>query len=138
MSFQTISVTASATEVDQFTMTILAKTGSNYNDHLQVEFIKYKDELYYIEINPRFWGPFQLAVDHCSKIMDLYLEEWFGVYAHGSCNREITDYYAWYYGAQQDGQRQYPNVKNVADIDYYLEMYDVYNRDDTLDLHKNY
>jgi len=36
MSFQTISVTASATEVDQFTMTFLAKTGSNYNDHLQV------------------------------------------------------------------------------------------------------
>jgi len=39
--FDTIEILeASATEVDQFTMTFLAKTGSNYNDHLHSKILK--------------------------------------------------------------------------------------------------
>ena len=36
MSFQTVSVTASVTEVDQFCVTFLAKSGSNCNDRLHL------------------------------------------------------------------------------------------------------
>ncbi|AKJ38887.1 hypothetical protein [Methanosarcina barkeri] len=110
---------------------------SGYYGIMMTEFIKRKDELYYIETNPRFWGPFQLAIDHCSRIMDFYMKEWFGVCTHG-CNREATDYYAWYYGAKQSGLKKYPSINNINNVDFLLEKYDVYNRGDTVDLHKRY
>ncbi|WP_440953185.1 hypothetical protein [Methanococcoides sp. FTZ1] len=111
---------------------------SGYYGIMMAEFIKRDNRLYFIEINPRFWGPFQLAVEHCNKIMDSYLQEWFGLNTHGSCNRDITNYYAWYYGAQQNDRRIYPNIMNIDNVEFYLEKYDVYNHDDTADLHKRY
>jgi hypothetical protein len=111
---------------------------SGYHGIMMTEFIKRRDELYYIETNPRFWGPFQLAIDHCSHIMDLYIKEWFGVYTHEFCNRETTNYYAWYFGAQQSELKEYPSIKSINEVNLFLEKYDVYNRDDTADLHKRH
>lgn len=111
---------------------------SGYHGVMMTEFIKRRDELYYIETNPRFWGPFQLAIDHCSRIMDFYMREWFGICTCGSCNREATDYYAWFFGAQQTGLRKYPSLISINDVDFLLETYDVYNRDDTADLHRRH
>jgi hypothetical protein len=111
---------------------------SGYYGIMMAEFIKRDGGLYFIEINPRFWGPFQLAIDHCNKIMDSYMQQWFGFQTYGSCNRDITNYYAWYHGAQQNGLRRYPNIMNIDTLEFYLEKYDVYNHNDTCGLHKTY
>ncbi|HEX6722069.1 MAG TPA: hypothetical protein VF107_10900, partial [Burkholderiaceae bacterium] len=67
---------------------VLARTGGNpgvdtdalmshlhrlgYHGPLMVEFIVGADGPYYIEVNPRFWGPLQLALDACPALLDLY------------------------------------------------------------------
>lgn len=33
---------------------------------------------YFIEINPRFWGPLQLALDVCPEILSRFIAPWFG------------------------------------------------------------
>jgi hypothetical protein len=89
--------------------------------------------LNYIEINPRFWGPLQLGVDACPKMMDLYVFD-----AGFSCSLVSKTpvgsggehWYSWSKGAQVPQCRIYPAAAGLSEIDLnnLLVQWDVYAR----------
>jgi hypothetical protein len=141
---------------------VLARTGHNpgvdaealltglhrlgYAGPLMIEFLQTADgQLHYIETNPRFWGPLQLAVDACPALMDLYLEElgWPAAPvtpaappaspAGPPAAAALPHWYAWAKGAAVAGCRRYPALDGWSDSDLQelLARQDVYARDDT-------
>lgn len=97
---------------------------------------------YYIEINPRFWGPLQLAVDACPNILCLFACE-VGVEINehtGSASTGSNDeyWYSWQFGAQMDDCRRYPALVHAdppLPLLYLLKRWDVYGKPDTQSLH---
>ena len=93
--------------------------------------------LHYIEINPRFWGPLQLALNACPEILVLFLRD------HGVAMTEpmpqpaVPAWYAWAYGALAGNCRIYPAAAAdlVEDAARLLIAHDVYAAEDTLALH---
>lgn len=116
-------------------MNIISKVG--YFGPLMIEFIKELDNFYYIEINPRFWGPLQLANDMNPQILDAYLEEWFGRTVT-SYKTDASGFYAWNHGAQSQCLRKYPAIINLHDVKDLLLENDVYSRQDTINLSQKY
>ena len=95
---------------------------------------------HYIEINPRFWGPLQLALDACPEILRLFVLD------HGAAPRRLPrprvaphpHYYAWAHGARSSDCRRYPAAAaegDAADLDRLLEQHDIYAGADTAALH---
>jgi hypothetical protein len=97
--------------------------------------------LYFIEINPRFWGPLQLAVDACPEIFDLYAKDsgFPDFKRQNFSNKQSTPYwYAWQHGfSRQLGCRFYPAADTYSDIELQglFEKHDVYGYPDTNRLH---
>lgn len=114
---------------------ISAVLRAGYTGPIMIEIIHSEREFYYIEMNPRFWGPLQLAIDS-SNILDLYLEDIFEVDIHNNFNPSylVNKYYSWRYGAQQSGLRVYPVARNLKCVDKLLVQYDVFNSVDSRDL----
>jgi hypothetical protein len=129
---------------------VLARTGRNpgvdadalmshlhragYHGPLMVEFIVGADGPYYIEINPRFWGPLQLALDACPALLDLYAHD------HGARPRALPTaqaphYYAWSFGARTPHTVVHPAGAGVRERERLLRQHDVYARPDTAPLH---
>ncbi len=139
---------------------VLAKTGQNpgldegkffsslakkgYRGPLMMEIIQTSDRsLFFIEINPRFWGPLQLGVDACPGMIDLYLED-AGLHTDlppaPSMYATPTDrivWYAWKKGAQAPSCHLYPAAREISgqELPALLTAHDVYNRDDSRRLH---
>jgi hypothetical protein len=132
---------------------VLARTGNNpgldevqffeglaemgYFGPIMMEIIEGTDnQLYFIEINPRFWGPLQLTVDACPDIFNLYASdaELGGSIASQSLVQKTGTYwYAWAKGAQDAQCRLYPAADEFGDAELQnlLQIHDVYRRDDT-------
>lgn len=134
---------------------VLARTGSNpgfdteaffaglqaigYHGPLMLELIQdAAGRLHYIEINPRFWGPLQLALDACPRVLTLFARD------HGAVVPDLPEpetsrhYYAWGHGAQTPGCKRYPAAEalaigeTLADL---LVTHDIYGQPDTQALH---
>ena len=137
---------------------VLARTGENpgldarrlfdglhrlgYHGPFMMEVIRdAAGRLHYIEINPRFWGPLQLALDACPQVLALFAQD------HGApapaaaapmAATESPRWYAWAHGAQLNGCRRYPQAAalgNDAELQTLLARHDVYRGDDSHALH---
>jgi len=116
-------------------MDIISKVG--YFGPLMIEFIKAQDDFYYIEINPRFWGPLQLANDVNPEILDAYLEEWFGRTVT-SIKTNTSGFYAWNHGAQSQFLKKYPGISKLKNVKRLLLENDVYSKGGTINLSQKY
>lgn len=100
---------------------------------------------YYVEINPRFWGPLQLALDACPSILQLFVQD-AGVQLDSEIHlvENVCDeahWYSWLFGAETAGYTRYPAAENIeltAPLDKLLNDWDVYARPDTSSLHGRY
>jgi hypothetical protein len=97
-------------------------------------------QAHYIEINPRFWGPLQLALDACPQILELFVAD------HGAQQSRAPiaqatpgpHYYAWAHGARSPECRRYPAAALEGDrhqLQNLLERHDLYAAPDTFALH---
>ena len=116
-------------------MNIIYKVG--YFGPLMIEFILENDNFYFIEINPRFWGPLQLANDVNPQILDAYLEEWFGRTVT-SVKTNASGFYAWNHGAQSQSLKKYPAINKLKSVKRLLLENDVYSKRDTINLSQIY
>ncbi|HEX5356543.1 MAG TPA: hypothetical protein VFW93_10005 [Aquabacterium sp.] len=104
-----------------------------YHGAFMLEVIASQRRLYYIEVNPRFWGPLQLALDVCPDILRLFARD------QGFDTPTITAQlpenacYAWAYGAHQPGGVVHPAGQAISpqERERLLSVHDVYARDDT-------
>lgn len=98
---------------------------------------------HYIEINPRFWGPLQLALAACPDVLRLFASD------HGMAPRRAVaapdlprpHYYAWAHGAHAAACRRYPAAAREGDaarLEQLLEQHDVYAAPDTAALHRTH
>lgn len=111
--------------------------GLGYHGPLMLEVIATADgELHYIETNPRFWGPLQLALDACPQLLDLYATDR-GLPPARPTPRKPggPHYYAWAQGAACGPTRALPALADVADWPHRLIDCDVYGGADTAALH---
>ncbi|MET0384048.1 MAG: hypothetical protein ABW032_11560 [Burkholderiaceae bacterium] len=115
-----------------------------YRGPLMMEIIEDPDGgLHYIEINPRFWGPLQLALVACPRILTLFAADhgageiaWPAADGVGADDTPL--YYAWLHGARMAACRRYPAADSVGGaraLERALERHDVYAAADTLPLH---
>ncbi|SEI50216.1 hypothetical protein [Nitrosomonas eutropha] len=132
---------------------VLARTGTNpgldesrffngltnmgYFGPIMMEIIEEPNgQLNFIEINPRFWGPLQLAVDACPEMLDLYASDTeFSIKTNSQrlTTNSRTCWYAWSKGAQMHQCHIYPAAYEFsgAQLQKLLNNHDVYRRDDT-------
>lgn len=95
--------------------------------------------IYYIEINPRFWGPLQLTLDTNPKILELFVSDC-GIDIKSSPLPDKKDYwYSWSHGAKDPNCKHYPLLADYGDdeIKKLIEANDLYLKKDTLKLHNN-
>lgn len=127
---------------------VLAKTGKNpgidehvlfqklaqyqYFGPLMMEIIQdEQNNLFYIEINPRFWGPLQLAVDAHPEMLDLFAAD-AGFETAASLPPPRSDqefWYVWAEGAKTPDCRLYPaaHALKTAEIQALAAQFDVFN-----------
>ncbi|GGK73219.1 hypothetical protein GCM10007941_24050 [Amphritea balenae] len=102
------------------------------------------NNLYFVEINPRFWGPLQLCVDFYPEVLKLFLEDLgFDEVPNLNVNREINydgGLYSWYFGSRGENIKKYPELMELPldEIEELLKKNDVYFKSDTIELHGLY
>ncbi|TAK98364.1 MAG: hypothetical protein EPO09_02465 [Aquabacterium sp.] len=104
-----------------------------YHGAFMLEVIAAQGRLHYIEVNPRFWGPLQLALDVCPDILSLFAREQGFDTPAIVAQRPENACYAWAYGAQQPGVVVHPAglALDARARERRLLAHDVYARDDT-------
>ena len=93
--------------------------------------------LHYIEINPRFWGPLQLALTACPRLLTLFARDQGATLPEPPPPSPGPHWYAWAQGAQQGDCRRYPRAEGLAE-EHLLLQHDVYAAPDTQALHACY
>lgn len=95
---------------------------------VMIELIKKEKDLFYIEINPRFWGPLQLAFNACPKVLDLFVKD-FGIDFIKSEVKVDIKYYSWLGGFGDNELKLYPEIEKYSssEIDDLKTKYDIYN-----------
>jgi len=91
--------------------------------------------IYFIELNPRFWGPLQLGVDACPEMLDLFIRDaGFDISEYLQTPKPIDGqyWYAWAEGAEMFGCRIYPAAKQYdrSHLQSLLRKHDVFTRGD--------
>ena len=132
---------------------VLAKTGKNpgideseffhqlwkknYHGPIMMEIIEDKNgNLFYIEINPRFWGPLQLAVDACPRLLELFCAD-AGFILPIQFRPHLPEqdiWYAWAAGARIPGCHVYPAAQHMTDT----EMQSLLTQFDVFDSNRNW
>lgn len=107
-----------------------------YHGAFMLEVIESGGQLFYIEVNPRFWGPLQLALDVCPDILHLFARDQGFASPRLPAVSPDKAMYAWAHGATQPGCVLHPAGQTLmpAELDHLLYTHDVYARDDTLAL----
>lgn len=106
-----------------------------YYGPFMLEVIRDQDgQLYFIEINPRFWGPLELARKACPDVLGRFLNDLDHEFrpTYG-CTTPPAHWYAWFFGAQQRACRMYPAASELPQhhISELLLSHDVYAAPDT-------
>ena len=113
-----------------------------YHGPFMLELIRDREgALHYIEINPRFWGPLQLALDACPRLLTLFARDHGAAVAEPAPPAAGPHWYAWAHGARLRPHRVYPLADDLgppAARALLLKHHDVYARDDTRALHGNH
>ena len=116
-----------------------------YFGPLMMELIRDRDsgQLFFIEVNPRFWGPLNLALKACPEMLfrfakdyNLGFKEFFS-----SENNQRQYWYSWSFGASSMPCIKYPgfySAEKKYDIKSLIEKNDVYNSFDTKLLFNKY
>lgn len=106
-----------------------------YFGPMMIEFIRNDNGFYFIEINPRFWGPLQLCVDAFPKLLDRYMFEWFDKTIKGHA-KASSGFYSWYYGLKSatSAVKRYPELESIKNSDQLMLDADIYSRPDTIEL----
>lgn len=99
----------------------------------------------FIEINPRFWGPLQLALSACPRILKLFADDagFFSSPENAADEDRVENnhWYAWSLGAQLPGCKRYPAlaaIEALHPLPELLERWDVYAAPDTKYLHNRH
>lgn len=90
--------------------------------------------LFYIEVNPRFWGPLNLSLKVCPGLLNRFAVDQDLMPLRLMASQDGTDHwYAWAFGALNGYCRRYPAAEAYtdADIGTLLRQYDVYASQDT-------
>ncbi len=89
--------------------------------------------LNYIEINPRFWGPLQLAVDAYPAVLELFAEDMGWKVTNLKIPDDHTCWYAWAKGARTPDCKKYPEAGSIDtdELNRLLKIHDVYGHEDT-------
>jgi len=113
-----------------------------YHGPLMMEVIRDGDGvLHYIEINPRFWGPLQLALNLCPQVLVLFVRDY---------GAEVPDvpapapsptphWYSWAQGAAVGNCHRYPAAVGFGPLTEnapILIEHDIYAAEDTRALHR--
>lgn len=115
----------------------LAQLG--YHGPFMMELIRDADgTLHYIEINPRFWGPLQLALSACPRLLTLFARDSGATVIEPASPAPGPHWYAWAKGAQMPNCRRYPAAARLGQLlsdDPLITNHDVYAGEDTHALH---
>jgi len=108
-----------------------------YHGPFMMEIIASDTGLYYIEVNPRFWGPLQLALDVCPAILGLFAQDHGFAVELPAARQPDQACYAWAFGATTTGCVLHPAAQNMNPqrIQQLLHGHDVYAKEDTRVLH---
>ena len=112
-----------------------------YRGPFMMEVIQAEDgALHYIEVNPRFWGPLQLALDVCPALLRLFAEDRGFEVTRMPAPVSDRGWYAWAHGAATPGCVVHPAARALssAEIGALLDEHDVYAQDDTRALHARF
>lgn len=92
---------------------------------------------FFIEINPRFWGPLNLALKANPLMLQRYAKD-VGMDFTPIKSPELKSpqWYAWAYGAQLKNCRRYSGLRlySEAEIDQFILKNDIYADSDTIEL----
>lgn len=110
----------------------------DYHGPFMMEVIRDKyNVLHFIEINPRFWGPLDLARRACPEILQRFLSDMDDEpFAAESKSQNAQHMYAWAYGAKNHLLKFYPSAAGLSELEIQslLIMHDVYAYPDTASL----
>lgn len=112
-----------------------------YHGPLMLELIQdAHDNLYYIEINPRFWGPLALASCACPQVMALFARDHGATCPIPSPKNNGPHWYSWAFGAGFPNCRCYPGAADlgVDEMNRLIVDHDIYANEDTILLHLTY
>jgi hypothetical protein len=106
-----------------------------YFGPIMMEVIRDKSgKLYYIEVNPRFWGPLNLALAARPGLLSRFAID-LGLSPERTAEpaEMKTHWYAWAFGAHAEKCRRYPASLNFSEdeIEALLLKYDIYAATDT-------
>jgi len=114
----------------------------SYRGPFMMEVIQDKSKvLHFIEINPRFWGPLDLARRACPEILQRFLSDIDDeTLAAQSKISNVQHMYAWAYGAKTNPLKIYPSAVGLThdEIQSLLVSHDVYAHADTESLSCKY
>lgn len=106
-----------------------------YHGPFMMELIRdEKQQLHFIEVNPRFWGPLDLARRACPELLHRFLADIDGhELAQQESHTTSDSYYAWAFGARSTACRTYPAAASLDsnDLSRLLNDNDIYAHADT-------
>ncbi|MDD2464674.1 MAG: hypothetical protein PHI97_11820 [Desulfobulbus sp.] len=109
--------------------------GKGYFGPFMMEIMRDRSgQLFFIEVNPRFWGPLNLSLTVCPSLLDRFAMDQGLAPARTLACKESTDcWYAWAFGAFHGHCRRYPAVETFTndEIKLLLLQHDVYAAQDT-------
>ncbi|MCC8991616.1 MAG: hypothetical protein LM514_03350 [Streptococcus sp.] len=90
--------------------------------------------LFYIEVNPRFWGPLNLSLKACPNLLRRFaIDHELKPLQFLSTQDNTEHWYAWVFGALDSNCRRYPAAAAYTDIEMklLLQRHDIYAGQDT-------
>lgn len=102
-----------------------------------------KGELKFIEVNPRFWGPLELARKALPNLISRFFSDLQLLQPpqEGSANNDTMYWYSWEFGARQSTCRKFSGTDKLddsIDMTELLIKHDIYAQEDTKELHRKH
>ncbi|GAB6091107.1 hypothetical protein [Spirochaeta dissipatitropha] len=117
--------------------------GLQYQGPFMIELIQAEEVFYFIELNPRFWGPLQLGIDFAPYFLTSFTEKYFNVTVSSTIqelNQNITVYYSFDAEVNMNSIRNYkiyPGYLTISNPEVIMADSDLYNKDDIYHYFKN-
>jgi len=108
--------------------------GLGFFGPIMIELMKRQNKLYYIEINPRFWGPLHLSVTNCPDLLGAFVTDNLGMNINTERKSSPLKYYSWSDGlAGNQHPRKYCIIQKKK-LERILKVYDIYSKEKYSDL----
>lgn len=96
-----------------------------FHGPIMMELMKSHDKLFYIEINPRFWGPLQFSLTCNPNLLNSYVED-HGFEQQKKIMPEKKKYYSWFAGIINNKPKNYSNISKEK-LQRIAKIYDIYS-----------